>query len=235
MQCDICFDTITKSVADRFACLHCDGHFCRECCARYILEAVNPKCPGCFREWTRYQLLNSFGRKFMKKDYKEKRERDVYELEKALFPLTQLRMVDKKRDAEDARLNPFRKLIGKAMDKLMRAEDWLTRRENCPLKHEYIAATQACLTILTKLPQKREETAKNPTVTFKCFKGECRGFVTKADKVMACGLCETVVCERCREEKRPKHKCDENLVETVALLLKDTKPCPKCSVSDLQN
>jgi hypothetical protein len=63
-----------------------------------------------------------------------------------------------------------------------------------------------------------------------CPVTDCRGFLSTAWK---CEVCETWVCKDCHEIKREKHdedhKCNENNVKSAELLMKETKPCPKCS------
>tara|TARA_R110000803_G_scaffold68224_4_gene130033 strand:- start:1804 stop:2784 length:981 start_codon:yes stop_codon:yes gene_type:complete len=59
----------------------------------------------------------------------------------------------------------------------------------------------------------------------KCPVEECRGFLSTQWK---CGLCENKICPDCNEVKVEGHECDPGNVETVKLLKKDTKPCPKC-------
>jgi hypothetical protein len=60
-----------------------------------------------------------------------------------------------------------------------------------------------------------------------CPVNECKGYLEKSLK---CGLCDITACGACREVKEDNHKCDQGVVETIKLLSKDTKPCPKCGV-----
>lgn len=63
----------------------------------------------------------------------------------------------------------------------------------------------------------------------KCPDGECRGFLSSAYK---CGTCQNWACPDCLvvkgKEKDTAHTCDPTLKETVALIIKDSKACPKC-------
>ena len=64
-----------------------------------------------------------------------------------------------------------------------------------------------------------------------CPDNDCRGFLSTALK---CELCGIFGCGQCREikgrntEEINEHTCDPNTVETIKLMKKDTKPCPKC-------
>jgi len=65
----------------------------------------------------------------------------------------------------------------------------------------------------------------------KCVKDGCRGFLSQAYK---CELCSTYVCKDCMIVKNEKnddnHVCKKDDVDSVALIRKDTRPCPKCGI-----
>lgn len=72
------------------------------------------------------------------------------------------------------------------------------------------------------------------------FKG-CKGFLENNpdEKGWKCTLCDRFTCRKCHEplvstidenDKKVKHKCDENTVANIKEMKKDTKPCPKCGM-----
>ena len=65
----------------------------------------------------------------------------------------------------------------------------------------------------------------------RCVKDGCRGFLSQAYK---CELCFTYVCKDCMIEKKEKnddsHICKKEDVDTVAMIRKETRPCPKCGI-----
>ena len=62
----------------------------------------------------------------------------------------------------------------------------------------------------------------------KCVKDGCRGFLSSAYK---CELCATLVCNDCMIIKDDKeHVCKKEDIDTVAMIRKDTRPCPKCGI-----
>ena len=77
----------------------------------------------------------------------------------------------------------------------------------------------------TKKPKERKE------FIFKCVKEGCRGFLSSAYK---CDLCSTYVCKDCMIIKKEKdddtHVCKKEDVDTVTMIRKDTRPCPKCGI-----
>jgi hypothetical protein len=73
---------------------------------------------------------------------------------------------------------------------------------------------------------KTQERAK---FIMKCPSEECRGFLSTAYK---CGTCQMWACPDCLiikgEDKDVEHTCDPGLKESVALIIKESKGCPKC-------
>ena len=62
-----------------------------------------------------------------------------------------------------------------------------------------------------------------------CPDENCRGFLSSQWK---CGVCNQWTCSQCHElkgmDKHAEHTCEPDKVATATLLMKDTKPCPKC-------
>ena len=58
-----------------------------------------------------------------------------------------------------------------------------------------------------------------------CPNESCKGFLSSQWK---CGICDKSFCKDCHIEKQENHTCNEDTKKTVALLKKDTRPCPKC-------
>ena len=92
---------------------------------------------------------------------------------------------------------------------------------------DYMALTQ-------ELSQKRRSLYllewDNKTIVKKkfikaCPNENCNGFLSTQWK---CGICEKSFCKDCHEEKLENHICNEDTKKTIALLKKDTRPCPKC-------
>ena len=70
-------------------------------------------------------------------------------------------------------------------------------------------------------------TEPKPRYVFPCPLNECKGFV---DEKGNCPTCLKIICMKCETEKCDGHECDKELVETVQLLRKTSRPCPKCAV-----
>lgn len=68
----------------------------------------------------------------------------------------------------------------------------------------------------------------------RCPVPNCYGFVYGSDADdWACDLCSCIVCNTCREAigkglKVESHVCDADLVESIKVMYKDARPCPRC-------
>lgn len=231
IECNICVKNVSKTVK----CPFCDFETCRECSIKYVLDVIQPKCMNCSKVWTRHVLFDLFGKSFVATKYKNKRQNDLFETEKALLPDTLLVLNEEQNRTASEMVDEF---ISKwfVLKSIGLTED---SREN--VIATVLKEITDCFVERFNLPnpgiQQREETRPKEKVKvhavqqIKCPYEDCRGFVRMDN--MTCGLCGTKVCGQCREivffDK--KHDCDPNTVETINLLKKDTKPCPKCSVS----
>ena len=79
-----------------------------------------------------------------------------------------------------------------------------------------------------KLHRIRDEKKEREVFIMACPRTDCRGRVSS---VYRCGLCESWFCPECHAEKTlcsQEHECLEEDRQTVQLLKKNTKSCPKC-------
>ena len=60
---------------------------------------------------------------------------------------------------------------------------------------------------------------------FPCPSTDCRGFVTGK----RCAVCKHDVCVRCHEFDGAEHECNPATLESLAMLSKDSRPCPSCA------
>lgn len=72
----------------------------------------------------------------------------------------------------------------------------------------------------------------------KCPTSDCLGMITvdctggTTGGTNECGMCYTVLCKQCLEVKLDDtHTCEPDILESVKVIFKDTKPCPGCGIS----
>jgi len=61
-----------------------------------------------------------------------------------------------------------------------------------------------------------------------CPVSTCRGFIRSMNN--CCGTCDTEICRSCFviKTQQEEHECNPADVETVKMILKESKPCPRC-------
>lgn len=205
-DCGICCEGFNKSNHKKVDCPFCDLKVCRVCVQRYLLETSNdPHCMGCNRVWTREGVDEACTKTFRNKQLKEHRETILMERQRCLMPETQP-LVERR-----LRVRAFEKDL---VTLQLQIND--LHRQRHQLEEDIYAA---------KWDRSLPPTKDRKEFVRKCPMEDCRGFLSTQWK---CGICENKICPDCNELKGDDHECDPANVETVKLLKKDTKPCPKC-------
>lgn len=228
-NCDVCCEKFNMINHKQVECPFCDLHSCRSCSQKYLLSTIDdPHCMGCKNMWNR-EFVDSFcTRYFRNTELRRHREDILFEREKLRMPETQ---------PEVERILAIRKLqstIAKQRQKLVELSHKYKLfgpiREGTIVPREVIEVQEVLRESYKKMERLRsgrdvvvgEEPKK---FIRKCPTEECKGFMNED---WFCGLCDRQFCEKCNEEMKEQHTCDPEAVKTMELLMKDTKPCPKC-------
>jgi hypothetical protein len=211
VKCNICEENYSKRLRARVPCQYCQYEACTQCCQTYILQETEPKCMNneCNRVWTRKYMSTIFSATFLNTKWKTHRENVIFDQERALLPATQPlveNMIRRER------------ITTEIHDINTQINELYNRRD--ALRIEYHGTTQTN----NIEPERR-------TFIRACPDPDCRGFLSTQWK---CGICEKWTCPTCNEvkglERDVEHTCNPELVETVALIRQDTKPCPNCGM-----
>lgn len=213
-ECSICCEKFNKTYHSPINCATCteDVVACQSCAKRYILDNdCDPTCMICKVEWDIEFVNKSFTKTFINKDLKKHRENVLYEKQLAKMPETQeyahsLKMIEGLQQQWNI-LNVKKIEIQRTLTDLKRQQRDLE------------------ISINQIRWSGRNQEGKVNHFTFKCPIEGCTGFLN--DKYI-CGICDNKICRHCMEIKTDDHECDEDKKQTVALIKKDTKPCPKC-------
>ncbi len=202
-ECNICMETQPKHIQ----CEYCSMKACRSCCERYILGEgqTTIKCMNisCNREWSRKFISSHFTQTFITGPLNEHRKTILFDKERAKFPYTLQKMDE--------------------LDKLNREynEDYDKYIINYIVK-EQIEDIWREIGIGKPANEKKyddEFINKCPTI-------DCNGILNSE---WHCILCNIDACPSCHEIKHnQEHKCNSDTIETIKMIKKDTKPCPKC-------
>ena len=81
--------------------------------------------------------------------------------------------------------------------------------------------------------EQNDEKVSISAISIRCPKSMCKGFLTPK---YYCPVCSENFCPDChvsfgKQTSDAKHKCDSELVKTIRLLSKETKPCPNCKIA----
>ncbi len=206
MECPICIEEI-KSNQD-FKCFTCNNTYCVGCMKTYLLgTSQEPHCLNCRNVIPYDQFVDKFDMKWRLGAYKKHKEEILVDQEKALMPNT-VGLLQRIKDVE--RLKAKRKELEKILNDL---DMEIYKCTNINFKKKEVSKyvwTQACLT------------------------EGCKGFLNSSYE---CPLCNKKYCKDCLEEvikesgddgESKKHECKEEVKETVKMIRKESKPCPKC-------
>jgi len=224
MSCNICAENFNKSNRINVVCQYCSFEACRSCCQRYLIDKQvsccmnNSKNPDgtlqCGKEWSRKFMVDNFTKKFIANEWKQMQEKKCLDREKALLPATTANMAQKKQTnaLQLERIN-IQKEIRFMQKRIRELKD---RRQNL----EVMWRNGGDMT--------RTSSTYNGRI---CGDPNCRGYLSTQWK---CGVCDKYTCKECHTIKGDRedsnHVCSKELVETVKLLEKDTKACPKCKI-----
>ena len=210
-ECSICCEKFNVSKRKRVNCAFCEFEACRACAQKYLLSSVNdPHCMNCKNAWGREVVDEACTKTFRNKELKIHRENILLDREKCMMPETQPLVV------REIQIRTTVTLLHQAQIELENQREMVRNLERT------VANLRTGAAIVGVDP---EDTRK--VFVRKCPCEGCRGFLSTQWK---CGVCEKRICPECNEEKPTgvEHVCDQNNVDTVALLKKDTKSCPKC-------
>lgn len=231
-DCPICIDKYTVQLRKAVKCQYCDFTACVVCLKRYLVEGLlDAHCMECKREWNDEFLDLNFTKAFRTGPWKKHREDVLLDREMAILPTRQGRV------EATIKLRDIQGEMRKVQEELIALEAQrskiLTKSNRLNLKlTRYYAESEGRAPPAWTLEE--GETSKKPTAErakfiMKCPDVECRGFLSTAYK---CGTCQKWVCSECLEvkgdEKDTEHTCNEERKASVQLIVKESKPCPKC-------
>ena len=232
-ECDVCC-----LYSDKFiSCLYCQASACEKCHQTFILDQFQDKCMFCAKTWNFEFMQKNFREGWLDKTYKDKKKVILFEREKAMLPATQEEMkIDEEKEKKDMKIKHLMKKLSFYRDSFKKVEKDKKMKSEHKME-ELDAIIRASEKIQEKIRVLQDEKSVlevmdpvAPKATHPCSKNECRGFLITEEKEYKCGICSTPHCKKCRCEKEEEHKCDPNTLETIKMMDKETKPCPKCSI-----
>ena len=215
--CSICTEYFTKNIKKKITCTNpeCNESTCLLCFKKYIFDTSRdiPQCMYCKVEFVNDYLYKVLPKKIIN-EILNHRAQMYCSREKSLLPSTQGDVIIYK---EQLRINNL-------------ITDILKR--NYDLKKEIKKNLQTIREL--RVNGNYSTSNKNPENFIfhqKCPNFECKGFLSSSWK---CMLCEKYFCKDCHNQKNGRednnHSCDLELKKTIAMISKETKLCPNCTV-----
>lgn len=231
-SCPICCDKYTIQLRKPVVCAYCEYSACSVCLKKYLTDTTNTldaHCMSCRRAWNDEFLDMNFTRVFRIGPYKKHREHVLMEREISILPTRQPR-VEAKLKVREAEADM--RIIHKELQeleicrlKILRNSHRLTAKIT-----RYTAESEGRPPPAWTLTEgDKAATPERAKFIMKCPDSECRGFLSTAYK---CGTCQQWACPDCLIikglDKDAEHTCEPGQKESVAMIIKESRPCPKC-------
>jgi hypothetical protein len=178
---------------------------------------------NCHKEFQREFLVNNFTQKFVSKDWKDHRERTIFQKERALLPTRQpIAEMTKRKNDLNAECNEILEQIN-----ALRSRHYACTTEKNRIEHRIRVGPAADAAAHSGSSSHRE----HATFVRPCpnTAANCRGFLSTQWK---CNLCNMWTCKDCHEMKGATqdipHVCNADNLASAKLIDAETRACPKC-------
>lgn len=252
-ECPICIESYTDVARARIVCTKCEYECCKICFKRYIVDEEHYlSCMSCHTTFDRTTLRGYLGMSFMQKNYRDIRELQLYEQEKAYFAATQnvidhIREIEKLRRQIDnlntkydniriQRMEPL-KAFRFSMDimTVKAAVDEFERlRSNVEIVDEQLQDERRSIeSKISEMEDSKKVTKRTYVMT--CPGDNCKGMLSNEsstpDGHLVCSICNTHTCSECQMQVLDNvHVCNPDILETVRYMQSTSKACPSCGV-----
>ena len=221
VQCSVCVDATSQSKL--VVCPFCHFSCCRACFTRVLLGGSDDAhCMSCRRRFDREVLLALTSSHFVNSQYKQFRERVLFERERAMVPAT-MPYVELEKDVRAAR-NRIEQLTRERYELRLRLRQI----------GEETVAQQRIAWRTEPVDVDAGSGAAKRAFTQRCTREGCLGWLNSSYR---CGACSHFACPKClapcgqtRESVVDGHVCREEDVESVRAIRDDSTPCPSCGI-----
>lgn len=230
-DCPVCVSSFNNSIKKKITCFKCNFSACKECIKRYLMESIEePHCMNCKIRWFDKFCNINLTKSFMFGAYREHKKKQYIELEMSRFPQIQRDMQIKKHRKMYNRLNRLKNIHIIHSMSLIGNEKYFEPAEKIVFI-DYLKNIEHSiddkLKDINPLELVNPENEERKKFIKRCSRSDCNGFLSSRWK---CGICNTQHCPECHEILEENHVCNQEILNNVALLEKESKNCPKCGV-----
>ena len=219
-QCQICYEKFTTKLRHSIKCIHCNNSVCLQCFRTYLLSDDSEQVCMCCKENVSTEFIYLHTPKKFQQDFLTKLTTLEIIREKALLVDTEERIdLATRCNLLQSRIHYFHKHLNKFPED----EEVLCLYNNAEKEYKKIKSF---------FSEKKNNNVEKVINSFICPVVNCDGIVTGGK----CSYCKNNICVKCHtlkkitDQSNDSHKCDPNILATLNLLKKDTKPCPKCKI-----
>lgn len=235
MECIVCCNDTSEDYT--VSCPYCEYTTCHECAEKYITntrKAEEPSCMKCRKIWNRTFVMKGFPKEWVRTTFHEHLSLVLLESEKALLPDTQTEAMNvaKVRDlsAKIKALPSNHSITRKYKNDKELLQKKLEEKRSLRMRlvEEMNNLKRQTITYSNNTPTPKSKTYVKPQYIMKCPQVDCRGYI---DTHYKCGTCTKSICERCHialVSTSHSHTCNKDDIKSAALVIKETKPCPRC-------
>ncbi len=218
-NCRICTEVFNNNTRKIIICPYCSIEICMVCIRTYLVEYspnLFPSCSSCKKEWSLDFVSTNTPNVFHNNIYRLHRAKIVVDREKSILHSKQNLVIRELQIRECIKRNEQI-----AIDiKKLKTDLYMLRKERIKMD------------TLIRNPDinSQEEQTRNDFIQM-CVVENCRGYLSSQWK---CCICKTFICSHCHIVKNSRddenHVCDKDTVDTIKLIIKESKSCPQCGI-----
>lgn len=240
MSCQICTEKYTKVNRKKIVCIYCNFDCCLGCIKNYTLNSQDIHCmnPKCKKVFSSTFIQSVFPKSWLNKEYKKHIVSILYSKEIPKLPETQLfmknekdlQLINRQLYSANSELYSATRKINWNQSRMQRLNpESKTHKKLKEDNKTFENLADELRILINELNEKKMKIGETAACfVYPCPREACKGFL---DTQWKCGMCNGLSCKRCHEPRDDEHKCNPEVVESVKLLKRDTKPCPSCGSS----
>lgn len=241
-SCNTCVEKFNQSTRKRINCASCEYVQCLDCVKKILLDSKSLEfsCINCKKEWDLPFLRSVLPFTFVNTKLKQHMKNILFAREYALMPATQpyveaeikKKELTEKKSTYNNRLhflkskmvqvNNALSVVNLSLDKKI---NLVKLKANLEKDISYYESERKAATEIIKILSEHNFSETKVNYQGVCPKADCKGYLSTQYK---CGLCNVEACSECCQIKLENHVCKSEDIESIKIIQKESRPCPRC-------